>query len=118
MSGQDAEALEALIGMGFPPETVGAIRRAYGEGGMKGAWAVYLEQLQARSGLECTSIPGTGIHYLLRLERYESALRCIEESAGKRTLAVQFYLKVNPRFDPIRGDPRFQAALEKMGLAD
>jgi TolB-like protein/class 3 adenylate cyclase/Tfp pilus assembly protein PilF len=116
--GQEAEAFEALIRSGFPPETVGALRRAYGERGMRGAWTVVLEFQQASSALECTSRPVNAVDYLLRLERHEQALRCIEESVEQRTLGFESFLKVDPRFDPLRDARRFQAALKKMGLAD
>jgi adenylate cyclase len=116
--GQEAEAFEALIRSGFPPETVGALRRAYGERGMRGAWTVVLEFQQASSALECTSHPVDAVDYLLRLERHEEALRCIEESVEQRTLGFESFLKVDPRFDPLRDARRFQAALKKMGLAD
>ena len=116
--GQEALALEALIGMGFPPETEGAIRRAYGERGMTGAWSVFLELSRVRSGLECKYQPLTGVIFLTRVERNEESLRCIKESTEQRTLGLESYLKVDPLFDPIRRDPRFQTALEKMGLVD
>lgn len=117
-AGREAEALEALIGIGFPPETEGTIRRAYGERGIKGAGGVLLELSQSGGGLACRYEPLRGVIYLTRLERYEEALGCIEESTEQRTLNLQSYLKVDPLYDPIRNDPRFQAALAKMGLAD
>ncbi len=85
---------------------------------MIGVWSVFLELQQASSGLECTSFPYFGVKLLVRLERHEEALRCIEESVEQRTLNVESFLKVDPHWDPLRDDPRFQAALEKMGLAD
>jgi TolB-like protein/class 3 adenylate cyclase len=115
---QEALALEALIRMGFPQGTEGEIRRAYGERGMAGAWAVFLELSRAPSGLECKYRPLMGVIFLTRLERHEESLRCIEESAEQRTLGHESYLKVDPLFDPLRDDPRFQTALAKMGLAD
>ena len=112
-----SDAIEALVRAGFPPETELAIRGAYAESGMTGAWAVLVGLLQAASGLECTSSPLAGINLLLWAERYETVLHCIEESVAERTLNHEHFLKVNPRFDPVREDPRFQVALEKMGVA-
>ncbi len=116
--GQEAEAFDAMIRVGLPPETKRTLRSAYGERGMTGAWTALLEIRQASSGLECTSSPLIGIQQLVLLGRHEEALRCLEASVEERTLNLENYLKVNPRFDPLRDDPRFQAALEKMGLAD
>ncbi len=62
--------------------------------------------------------PLRGVGLLALLGRHEELLRCIEDSVEQRTLNTESYLKVNPRFDPIRDAPRFQAALDKMGLAD
>ncbi len=116
--GQEADALEALIGVGFSPEAEGAIRKAYGERGMMGAYGVFLGLQQASSRLECTRDSTFGTHLLAVLGRHEESLRCIEEQSEKRTLDVGGYHKVDPHWDPLRDDPRFQAALEKMGLSD
>jgi tetratricopeptide (TPR) repeat protein len=116
--GQEAEALGALIAVGFPPEAEGAIREAYGERGMTGAYSVVLELQQASSGLECTDFPSLGVQLLTFVERHEEALRCIEGSVEQRTLAFEMFLKVDPLWEPLRDDPRFQVAMEKMGLAD
>ena len=116
--GQEADALDALIGVGFPPEAEGAIREAYGQRGMLGAFSVFHGLEQASSGLECTFDQSFGTHLLVLLERYEEALRCIGEQIERRTLDIGGFHKVDTHLDPLRDDPRFQAALEKMGLAD
>ena len=85
---------------------------------MMGALSVFLELQRASSGLECTSFPLLGANLLALLERHEELLRCIEDSVAQRTLNIETFLKVDPLYDPLRDDPRFQAVLEKMGLAD
>ena len=80
--------------------------------------SVVLELQQASSGLECTDFPSLGAQLLTLVERHEEALRCIEGSVEQRTLAFEMFLKVDPQWDPLRDDPRFQVAMEKMGLAD
>jgi tetratricopeptide (TPR) repeat protein len=45
----------------------------------------------------------------------ELALDWLERSVGREMYAL--YLGVEPTFDPLRGDPRFQAVLKRLGLA-
>jgi tetratricopeptide (TPR) repeat protein len=47
----------------------------------------------------------------------DQAITWLERLYGARTGLV-VYLKVQPHFDPLRGEPRFQALLKKAGLND
>ena len=47
----------------------------------------------------------------------EDALQLLDLACATRTKQVRL-LRVEPMFDPIRADPRFQAVLEKAGLTD
>ena len=49
-------------------------------------------------------------------ERAE-AITWLERMYEKRS-GLLVYLKVEPHFDPLRGEPRFQALMEKVGLPD
>ncbi len=50
------------------------------------------------------------------LGEYDRALDLLEQAAEERTWHLAI-LKVEPVFDPVRGEPRFQALLEKMHLS-
>ena len=68
-----------------------------------------------RSGEACLPDPGLGATLLAWLGDREEMLRCLEKSYD----AGRIYLeKVDPSFDPYRDDPRFQALLARVGLAD
>jgi Flp pilus assembly protein TadD len=45
----------------------------------------------------------------------EKALTWLQESYAERTITIG--LRVDPTFDPLRSDPRFQEFLRRMGLA-
>jgi hypothetical protein len=46
----------------------------------------------------------------------ESAFSSLEKAYSVHDLQLQ-YLKVDPDFDPVRADPRFQDLLRRVGLA-
>jgi serine/threonine-protein kinase len=45
----------------------------------------------------------------------EKAIEWLQKSYTERTITIA--LRVDPTFDPLRGDPRFQQLLRSMGLA-
>jgi hypothetical protein len=49
------------------------------------------------------------------LGQRDRGLAALAEAAIKRNSSIP-QLLWNPAFDPLRGDPRFKAALKKMGL--
>ena len=53
--------------------------------------------------------------FYLALDDHESAIQFLEESRNKREGHIVM-LKVDPRFDKLRADPRFQALLTRIGF--
>jgi len=58
---------------------------------------------------------GSFINPYLGLRDYNQAFSGFEQAYAEQSGILQF-LKVHPFFDPIRGDPRFQNLLHRVGL--
>ena len=52
------------------------------------------------------------------LGELEAAFSHLERSAEERSPTLPFWLAVEPRLDPLRGEPRFQHLLQVVGLID
>ena len=46
----------------------------------------------------------------------DEAFRWLEKAVAERSGSVR-YLKIEPRLDPLRSDPRFEALLRQVGLS-
>ena len=59
--------------------------------------------------------PATLAQFAIRTGENEAAFRYLNLAVEERSAPLA-YLKVNPLYDPIRGDRRFGALLDKVGL--
>ena len=84
------------------------------------------EERQARSALKKwerwhkahhTPITGAELMAQVAIGRRDEAIALLEEAYNNHSNALM-ELKVGPYFDPLRGDPRFQDLLRRLGLAD
>ena len=91
-------------------EIAAASRSAFEEGG----WHAFLRRATTREARAAVTSYMTAAFYLA-LDDHESAIQFLEESRNKREGHIVM-LKVDPRFDKLRADPRFQALLTRIGF--
>jgi TolB-like protein/DNA-binding winged helix-turn-helix (wHTH) protein/Flp pilus assembly protein TadD len=121
----------ALIGKGYPAEAIVECRKtvalmnrsagslellatAYGYAGRRSDALRVLDEMKRRS--ESTFVPaGAFVNPYLALHDYNKAFLWFDRGCAEQSGILQF-LKVHPFFDPIRGDPRFQKLLQRVGF--
>jgi tetratricopeptide (TPR) repeat protein len=121
----------ALIGKGKPEEAIPELERtvslmhrsagsvemlsaAYGHAGHRAQALGLIEELKRRR--EKSYVPaGAFINPYLALRDYNQVFAWFERAYAEQSNILQF-LKVHPFFDHIRGDPRFQDLMRRVGL--
>jgi hypothetical protein len=117
-AGRDAAALEALVAAPFPELLKSEFREQFDHGGMAAVWTTLLDVQAQSSGTECGELGLFAASVSVTvLDDNDRAIRCLQRGFDERSLSDAAYLKVGRRWDPLRGDARFQAILEGMGLA-
>ena len=102
--------------LGEQPELAAALRRAYSAGGVEPALDVMITAL-TRKRASGAYVPAGQIAELhARLGRVDRAIEWLEIAFREPDTELT-RLKADPLFDPLRGDPRFQDLLWRVGLA-
>jgi tetratricopeptide (TPR) repeat protein len=118
LKGDFPAALDALER--FLPEADGGkaavamLRRAYADSGATGYFRAFLAE-QLRSGSEGPGFKCNLAQMYARLGESEKAISLLEESFAKHEGDVLF-IRVDPRFASLRGEPRFKDLLRRIGL--
>ncbi|PWT95592.1 MAG: hypothetical protein C5B55_01110 [Blastocatellia bacterium] len=99
---------------GVKQEKLEALKSAYVKSGWKGYCQAELDMLRSDSKTGYVLPKYFALSYL-QLHETEEAFKWFEE-AFKERAELLVYLKVDPRFDPIRSDPRFQDLLRRVNL--
>jgi TolB-like protein/Tfp pilus assembly protein PilF len=110
-----AENLKRKEQSGLQPEVLKALREAYARDGIKGWWRKDLETAKVQGWASDCNFASL---YALLGEKAR-ALQALENAYQKRKEERCPWLrslKVNPVFDDLRGDPRFQDLLRRVGL--
>jgi len=97
------------------PETLGALGYTYAISDKKDEARKILDDLKALSQRRYVSPYQMAIVYL-GLDDKEQAFQCLEKAYEVRSNDFVGWLKVDPRLDSLRTDPRFTALLKKVGL--
>jgi TolB-like protein/Flp pilus assembly protein TadD len=95
------------------PATLGLLGYAYGLSGNKTEAAKIRDELEALSKQRYVSAYSFALVYL-GLGNKEEALRWLEKSYEDRAGEGLRFIKVEPLLDPLRGDPRFAALVQKV----
>lgn len=95
------------------PEAAAALEQGFSEGGYSGALAAVADlQVRRLAEGQSQSVWGIGTLYV-RAGRYDLALDYLERAFEARNGNVP-YLLIDPIFDPLRDEPRFQAMIEAL----
>ncbi|MFZ0643047.1 MAG: winged helix-turn-helix domain-containing protein [Candidatus Acidiferrales bacterium] len=100
---------------GAGPGTFSALAYIYGRAGQKQKAREELKKLDAEYRKQPID-PGTMAFANLGVGNKDAALDWLEKAYAQRSNGLTS-LKVEPAYDPLRGDPRFQELLQRVGLA-
>jgi tetratricopeptide repeat protein len=106
--------LERAVRVSPDGESRASLAHAYAVGGRTREARGLLDSLETSTTLRYVS-PALVATVHLALGDRGRALDLLEEGYRERATWMPF-LKVDPRFDPLRGEPRFQALMKRMGF--
>jgi eukaryotic-like serine/threonine-protein kinase len=114
MQGNHAEAFEwfmkDLVIQKRDDETIQLFKTAYQKSGWQG---VLLEQVRQSEGSDTVFFQGACVN--AQVGNKDKAFEYLEQSYQHRELHVNM-LKIEPRLDSLRGDPRFDELVRRVGL--
>jgi tetratricopeptide (TPR) repeat protein len=109
----EAEITARLDPDWMSPDFVAAVRVGYAEGGERGYWEAELEWLQSQ---EWSPVRANGMAAACAaLGRTDEAFTHLDRFVDSGHPMVP-QIAPDPRFDPLRSDPRYAAILDKIGL--
>lgn len=93
-----------------------SLGHAYAESGNKVEAQKVLDELNSMSQQRYVSPYGIAVVYVGLKDR-EQAYKWLERAYSEQNTELTF-LRVDPRLDPLRDDPRFQELLKKVGFPE
>jgi hypothetical protein len=132
MRGDQAEVmrfeLERIRNLDYPPDAITKAKEKFERGGLKNYWQYVLDAALITwdgNGVKPESRGATAFgiaSYYNALGDRQNTLKWLAESVessgeGRRSFYTP-YINVDPRYDWLRDDARFQAFLQKMNLSE
>lgn len=130
-TGQHQKAIQEYIKaqevFGLTPSRLAELRTAYQQSGEKGYWRKNLEFCREASKLRRKFGTSSGYGFCdyvkdlylalfhVRLGELDAAFQLLESAYTKHETEL-IYLNVDPQWDAVRSDPRFQSLLRRVGL--
>jgi TolB-like protein/tetratricopeptide (TPR) repeat protein len=105
---------QTIASAGRIPVYLAALGHAYGRAGRRAEALALLEELRGRGRTGYLSPFDLATVYV-GLNMPEDAFRALEEAYVGRAYGLVF-MAVDPRFDPIRSDPRYRDLIRRVGL--
>jgi len=118
LKGNDDEAFESFVQaqiiVGKEPDEINLWKTIYAKSGWRGISGRRLEKAKAD---EKTGKPNYNqlAFFSIELGQRDEAFAYLEKAIGERSLAMVM-LNVDPRYDPLRSDPRFDDLVKRVGL--
>jgi len=110
----EVEFRKALAISEFDSETMSAMAYAYAMAGRKDDSRVVLDRMNELS-IEMYVSPYSLARVYIGLDELDRAFECLERTYLERH-GILTYLKVEPVFDRVRSDPRFESLLSRLNI--
>ena len=118
LKGEDDKAFEAFLQMGIlsgdEPAEINSLKTIYARSGWRGISERQLEEAKAKEKKgdpNYAKLAGISID----LGQREQAIDYLQKAVDQNRFTL-ITLKVNPRYDPLRSDPRFDDLIRRVGL--
>ena len=102
-------AWDEIAKLGFYGEVLGELQSAFESGGKEAVLRVWAESADSSLSDQAWA--------LAQLGELDDAIVRVEQAVELREGMVAFFA-VEPRFDPLRGDPRFEAILDRLNFPE
>jgi TolB-like protein/Flp pilus assembly protein TadD len=112
-----AEYQKAVELSGGDQDAVAALAHAYAGVGRRAEAEKMLRELEQKSSKEYVSPYLIGTMYAA-LDDKDAAFKFLEKAYQEKSLDLSWYVRADLRMDSLRGDPRYESLLRRMGLKE